>query len=39
MLYTNSKYDMSNEVLAELGIAIDKGSKNQLKPENPEPKK
>jgi outer membrane protein len=37
MLYTNSKYDMSNEVLSELGIAIDKGSKNQLKPENPEP--
>jgi outer membrane protein len=39
MLYTNSKYDMSNEVLSELGIAIDKGNKNQLKPENPEPKK
>ena len=39
MLYTNSKYDMSNEVLAELGIAIDKSSKNQLKPENPAPQK
>jgi outer membrane protein len=38
MLYTNSKYDMSNEVLTELGIAIDKPSKNQLKPENPAPK-
>jgi outer membrane protein len=38
MLYTNSKYDMSNEVLTELGIAIDKPSKNQLKPENPVPK-
>ena len=38
MLYTNSKYDMSNEVLTELGIAIDKPSKNQLKPENPTPK-
>lgn len=39
MLYTNSKYDMSDEVLKELGIAIEKGNKNQLKSENPEPKK
>jgi outer membrane protein len=39
MLYTNSKYDMSNEVLAELGITIDKSSKNQLKPENSAPQK
>ena len=39
MLYTNSKYDMSNEVLSELGITIDKGNKNVLKPENPEPKR
>ncbi|MBJ7427735.1 MAG: OmpH family outer membrane protein [Bacteroidia bacterium] len=37
MLYTNSKYDMSDEVLKELGIAIDKPTKNQLKPENPAP--
>ncbi len=37
MLYTNSKYDMSNDVLAELGIAVDKG--NKLKSENPEPKR
>jgi outer membrane protein len=39
MLYTNSKYDMSDDVLKELGIAIDKPKSNQLKPENPAPKK
>ena len=39
MLYTNSKYDMSNEVLTELGIAIDKPNKTQLKQENPEPRR
>jgi outer membrane protein len=37
MLYTNSKYDMSDDVLKELGIAIDKPGKTQLKPENPAP--
>jgi len=37
MLYTNSKYDMSDDVLKELGIAIDKSGKTQLKPENPAP--
>lgn len=37
MLYTNSKYDMSNEVLTELGIAIDKPKKTAPKQENPEP--
>lgn len=35
MLYTNAKYDMSNEVLSELGIAIDKG--NKTKQSNPDP--
>ncbi|MES2655333.1 MAG: OmpH family outer membrane protein [Bacteroidota bacterium] len=35
MLYTNAKYDMSNDVLFELGIAIDKSTKP--KQNNPDP--
>lgn len=33
MLYSNAKYDKSDEVLSELGVAVNKGDKDNKKPQ------